>query len=217
MKVLNFSFFWVLSMILFGCSSSSTNNELSFEDWSRSFSAPNVVSDMNPDGNTVIIKEKRVELIDPSVVRVAKTKGDYMTIMARQFRKDLASTSSQVDQKDSVIYMRIPTQAIFGTNQATIKPSFEPILKSMAENLKKHPETMIRIVGHTDNSDTVINSRTLSLRQANAFSNYLRLEGIEADRLLAEGKGSLEPIASNSTSEGRLRNCYIEVTVHNLQ
>ncbi len=217
MKVLNFSFFLVLSMILFGCSSPSTNNELSFEDWSRSFSAPDIVSDMNPAGNTVIIKEKKVELIDPSVVRIAKTKGDYMTIMTRQFRKDLASTSSQVEQKDSVIYMRIPTQAIFGTNQATIKPSFEPILKSMAENLKKHPETMIRIVGHTDNSDTVINSRTLSLRQANAFSNYLRLEGIEADRLLAEGKGSLEPIASNSTSEGRLRNCYIEVTVHNLQ
>jgi len=35
--------------------------------------------------------------------------------------------------------------------------------------------------------------------------------------LLAEGKGSLEPIANNDTPQGRLKNFYVEVIVYNLR
>lgn len=215
MKSHNFLVFSMLTSFLFACS--SVNEEVvSFENWRHSLSRPEV-SQMKPGGNTTITKEKRIEQIDPSVVRVAKTKGDYMTVMTRQFRKDLLSTGAQIKQKDSKIYISIPTSAVFGTNQATVKPAFEESMKQIAENLKTHPETMVKIVGHTDNSDSVLNSRMLSLRQANAFSNYLRVQGVEADRLLAEGKGSSEPIANNATPKGRIQNCYIEVIVYNLQ
>ena len=76
------------------------------------------------------------------MVHVAKTKGDYLEAMTRQFRKDLISSGSQIKQQDSKIYMRIPAQSVFGTNQATIKSSFEKVMKSIAENLKKYPETL---------------------------------------------------------------------------
>ena len=217
MKLCKTFVFSTLALLLFGCSSSSTDDALALEQWRHSFGAGGDLYGLNPDGNTIITKEKTVELIDPSVVHVAKTKGDYLEAMTRQFRKDLISSGSQIKQQDSKIYMRIPAQSVFGTNQATIKSSFEKVMKSIAENLKKYPETMIRIIGHTDNSDSVLNSKTLSLRQANAFSNYLRVQGVEADRLLAEGKGSLDPIANNATKEGRAQNCYLEVIIYNLQ
>lgn len=216
MKISKTSMFCVLSALLVACSSGDRTADMSYSDWRHSLGTPTQI-DMKPGGNTVITKEKKVEPVDTSVAQIGKTKGDYMTVMARQFRKDLISTGAQVKQQDSKILMRIPSQSVFGTNQAKIKPSFEPILKTMAENFKKHPETMVRIVGHTDNSDSVLNSKTLSLRQANAFSNFLRLEGVSSDRLLAEGKGSLEPIANNDTPQGRLKNFYIEVIVYNLR
>ncbi len=216
MKISKFLMFSVLSVYLIGCSTRDRSAEMSYSDWRHSLGMP-TQTNMKADGNTVITKEKKVENIDPSVVQIGKTKGDYMTVMARQFRKDLATTGAKVKQQDSKIFVRIPTQSIFGTNQAKIKPSFEQTLKSIAENLKTHPETMIRIVGHTDNSNSVLNSKTLSLRQANALSNFLRLEGVSAERLLAEGKGSLEPIANNDTPKGRIENCNIEVIVYNLR
>lgn len=216
MKISKTLMFCVLSALLVACSSGDRTADMSYSDWRHSLGMPTQI-DMKPGGNTVITKEKKVEQVDPSIIQIGKTKGDYMTVMARQFRKDLISTGAYVKQQDSKILMRIPSQSVFGTNQAKIKPSFEPILKTMAENLKKHPETMVRIVGHTDNSDSVLNSKTLSLRQANAFSNFLRLEGVSAERLLAEGKGSLEPIANNDTPKGRGENCYMEVIVYNLR
>ncbi|MBE6446773.1 MAG: OmpA family protein [Alphaproteobacteria bacterium] len=216
MKISKTSMCCVLSALLVACSSGDRTADMSYSDWRHSLGMPTQI-DMKPGGNTVITKEKKVEPVDTSVAQIGKTKGDYMTVMARQFRKDLISTGAQVKQQDSKILMRIPSQSVFGTNQAKIKPSFEPILKTMAENFKKHPETMVRIVGHTDNSDSVLNSKTLSLRQASAFSNFLRLEGVSAERLLAEGKGSLEPIANNDTPQGRLKNFYVEVIVYNLR
>jgi outer membrane protein OmpA-like peptidoglycan-associated protein len=216
MKISNFLIFSALSVMLFACSTQERSDDISYSDWRHSLGMPQQ-SDMKPGGNTIITKETKVELVDPSTVQIAKTKGDFMTVMTRQFRKDLLSTGAKIKQKDSKIFIHLPTQAIFGTNQATIKPSFEPALKQVAENLKTHPETMVKIVGHTDNSDSVLNSKILSTRQANALSNYLRVQGVNADRLLAEGKGSLEPIASNTTAEGRAQNSYIEVIIYNIQ
>ena len=216
MKISNFLMFSALSLILFACSTQERSSDISYSDWRHSLGMPQQ-TDMKPGGNTIITKEVKIEQVDPSKVQIAKTKGDFMTVMTRQFRKDLLSTGAKIKQKDSKIIIYLPTQAVFGTNQATIKPSFEPALKLVAENLKTHPETMVKIVGHTDNSDSVLNGKILSTRQANAFSNYLRVQGINADRLLAEGKGPLEPIASNTTAEGRMQNSYIEIIVYNIQ
>jgi outer membrane protein OmpA-like peptidoglycan-associated protein len=216
MKISNFLIFSALSVMLFACTTQERSADISYSDWRHSLGMPQQ-SDMKPGGNTIITKEKKIEQVDPSTVQIAKTKGDFMTVMTRQFRKDLLSTGAKIKQKDSKIFIHLPTQAVFGTNQATIKPSFESALKLVAENLKTHPETMVKIVGHTDNSDSVLNSKILSTRQANAFSNYLRVQGVNADRLLAEGKGSLEPIASNTTAEGRAQNSYIEIIIYNIQ
>ena len=198
-----------LSIFLFACAP-KTMSEQEYQEWFDSLKTSNT-------GTTTITKEKRVEQIDPAVVHVAKTQGDYMEVITRQFRQDLLSTGAQVKHDGPKVYVYIPVQSVFGSNLVTIKPSVEPALKAIAQNLKTHPETMIRIIGHTDNSLSVKQSKALSLRQATAFANYLRGQGISAERLLAEGHGSEDPIANNKTPEGRARNCYIEVIVYNLQ
>lgn len=215
MKLRHLCCFICFTLFVVACTPDPLDEE-SYENWRHSLGRPER-SDMKNGGNTVITKERKIEQIDPSVVRVAKTKGDYMEVMARQFRQDLLSTGAQVRQEGTRVYLHIPTATAFGTNQTTIKPSFEPALIAIAQNLQNHPETMIRIVGHTDNSIGVIPSKTLSLRQANALSNYLNKKGVDPDRLLAEGVGSVEPIANNSTAAGRIKNCYIEMIVYNLQ
>ncbi len=215
MKCISFFTSCLLVACLMACAPKPMD-DYNYDDWRHSLGNPER-SDMKYAGNTIVTKERKVEQIDPAVVHVAKTQGDYMEVIARQFRQDLISTGSQVKHDGAKVYVHMPVQSIFGSNQATIKPSIEPALKAIAQNLKMHPETMIRIIGHTDNSQGVQQSKILSLRQASAFSNYLRLEGVDSERLLAEGQGSTDPIANNKTPEGRARNCYIEMIVYNLQ
>lgn len=201
-----------LSAFLFACAPEPLDDQ-SYEAWRKSLQDV----EKGPTGSTIVTKEKKVEQVDPSVVHVAKTQGDYMEVIARQFRQDLLSTGGQVKHDGSKVYVYIPAQSIFGSNQVTIKPSIETSLKAIAQNLKTHPETMIRIIGHTDNSMSVMQSRAFSLRQANVFANYMRSEGVSSERLLVEGYGSSDPIANNKTPEGRARNCYIEMIIYNLQ
>ncbi len=203
------------SAFLFGCAPKPMD-ELEYYNWRRSMGQPEM-SQMVYGGNTLITKEKKVEQIDPSVVHIAKTQGDYMEVMTRQFRQDLLSTGAQVKQDGNKVYVYMPTQAIFGSNQLTVKPSIEPALKAISKNLKNHSETMIRIIGHTDNSLGVVRSKELSMRQATVFANYLRSSGIASERLFVEGYGSRDPIANNNTPEGRAKNCYIEMIIYNLQ
>ena len=215
MKLLNFSFLFSLLFLLSACAPSSLDDE-AYDDWRHSLGNPER-SDMKYGGNTVITKEKQVQQIDPAVVHVAKTQGDYMEVMARQFRQDLLSTGSQVKQDGTKVWVYMPVQSVFGSNQVTIKPSVEPALKAMVKNLNNHPETMIRVIGHTDNSMGVVPSKEFSLRQATAFANYLHSKGVNSERILAEGYGSSDPIANNQTAAGRIKNRYIEIIVYNLQ
>lgn len=197
------------SLFLFACAPKPLDDQ-SYEEWRQSLGN-------SQKGTAIVTRERKVEQVDPAVLHVAKTQGDYMEVIARQLRLDLISTGSLVKHDGSKVYVYIPTQSVFGSNQVTIKPSIEPALKAVAQNLKNHPETMIRIIGHTDNSQSVMQSKELSLRQANAFSNHLRAGGVSSERLLAEGYGSMDPIANNKTPEGRARNCYIEMIIYNLQ
>lgn len=207
MKLLNV-FALCLSLFLFACAPEPLDDQ-SYNEWLLSLGD-------NNDG-VVVTKERKVSPVDPAVIHIAKTQGDYMEVIARQFRQDLIATGSQVKHDGSKVYVHIPVQSVFGSNQVTIKPSIEPALKAVAQNFKTHPETMIRIIGHTDNSLSVMQSKALSLRQANVFANYLIAEGVASERLFAEGYGSMDPVANNKTPEGRARNCYIEIIVYNLQ
>ena len=64
--------------------------------------------------------------------------------------------------------------------------------------------------GHTDDIGPADGNQRLSQRRADAVRNWLVDNGIDADRLTAVGYGEDQPIADNSTEEGRTANRRIE-------
>ena len=79
--------------------------------------------------------------------------------------------------------------------------------------LKKYNNTYVQIAGYTDNTGNKATNNTLSFNRANAVANYLKLKGVSANRMLIEGHGSKNPIASNSTAKGREKNRRVEITL----
>lgn len=139
--------------------------------------------------------------------------GGYMDLQARALREELQGTGVSVNIEGEKIVLVMPGNITFSTNSYTIKDSFKPVLTSVSKVLKKYDKTYVQIVGYTDNTGTASINNTLSYNRANAVANYLKLKGVSANRMLVEGNGSKNPIASNSTASGREKNRRVEITL----
>jgi len=79
--------------------------------------------------------------------------------------------------------------------------------------LKENKGYQVVIYGHTDNVGTIKSNKLLSQKRAYSVSNALHNNGIKSTRLTAIGKGQSNPIADNSTQEGREENRRIEILI----
>jgi len=71
----------------------------------------------------------------------------------------------------------------------------------------------LTIEGHTDNTGTAELNRTLSEQRANAVRDYLLKQQLPGGSLSAQGLGENNPVADNSTVEGRQKNRRVEIIV----
>lgn len=143
--------------------------------------------------------------------------GGYMDVQARKLRAELVGTGVQVKELDGRVYLIMPGNITFDSNEAVIKSGFQPVLSSIAKVIKEYNKTMVQVYGYTDNTGSAATNNALSLRRANAVSNYLRLQGVNGNRIITDGLGSANPIASNATAAGREQNRRVEIALINNQ
>lgn len=95
----------------------------------------------------------------------------------------------------------------FKTGSSAIDPQFTADLQSFAEFLTKYPDTNAEIEGHTDNTGGEKFNYSISQKRAQAVVNYLvKNHKIAKKRLTAKGFGPSQPVADNTTEEGRTKN-----------
>lgn len=102
---------------------------------------------------------------------------------------------------------------LFATNSSTLSDASKSALRNFANSLKANPDTDIRIVGYTDNTGKVDYNQTLSEKRAKSVYDYLMQQGISSDRMVYEGRGVHDPVADNSTPEGRALNRRVEIII----
>jgi outer membrane protein OmpA-like peptidoglycan-associated protein len=91
----------------------------------------------------------------------------------------------------------------------------DPNLDEMFTYLKENPKASVQITGYTDNVGSEELNLNLSKQRASAVFNYLVAKGIDAGRMKYSGKGLVNPVADNSTEEGRLKNRRAEFEITN--
>lgn len=119
-----------------------------------------------------------------------------------------------VEMPDGSLKVNIPSTVSFDTGKYELKPALLPVLDSVARALVEHPELRAVSLGHTDSTGTDAINQTLSLNRAQAVTNYLASHGVASTRLMAEGRGSAQPVADNNTAEGRAMNRRVELYLY---
>lgn len=104
---------------------------------------------------------------------------------------------------------------LFATNKADLNQASKSSLQQFAEVLKQNADCDVAIIGHTDNTGSDAINNPLSEKRALSVSNYLRSLGVSATQIKSvEGQGSVNPVADNSTAEGRKQNRRVEVYMY---
>ncbi|MVZ60820.1 OmpA family protein [Sphingobacterium humi] len=101
----------------------------------------------------------------------------------------------------------------FDLGKATIRAtSYESLNRVAALLIEKN--FSLKLAGHTDNTGSMQTNLRLSKERAESVKAYLVSKGANASRIEATGYGPNQPIATNSTAEGRQQNRRVEFTLY---
>src|SRR5882672_12211407 len=114
-----------------------------------------------------------------------------------------------VRTSDNQLKLSVPSDFSFDPGSAQVKPQMRPVLDQFAQGLD--PKTRVTIVGHTDSVGGEELNNRLSLDRAANVRDYLHNHGVDPGRMIVNGRGELQPIASNDTAVGRAQNRRVEI------
>ena len=114
---------------------------------------------------------------------------------------------------DNQLRLDIPSDVSFDTNRYDIKPNMRPILDRFASTLNDNPVTTVTIIGHTDSTGSDAINNPLSINRAASTRDYIVARGVASNRIAIDGRGSREPIADNSSEQGKAKNRRVEIFV----
>ncbi|VWC36177.1 OmpA family protein [Burkholderia lata] len=110
-------------------------------------------------------------------------------------------------------HVNLSGDAYFATGKATLKPAARVSLDKLLSDLGGKRVSRVSVTGYTDSVGSVGSNLVLSQRRADAVANYLRDHGLQADAITAAGRGMADPVASNTTVEGRANNRRVEISL----
>ncbi len=109
-----------------------------------------------------------------------------------------------------------PLVLYFNTAQASI--NLTTVQRQKVANMIKYVDHVegasINTIGHTDNTGNRANNIKLAKSRADFAKDYLDKNGISANKINSSSKGPDQPIADNTTAEGRAKNRRVVVTIN---
>ncbi len=104
---------------------------------------------------------------------------------------------------------------LFATNKYNLNAAAKENLADLAKVLQEFYDADVAIYGHTDSTGSDAINDPLSLNRANSVADYLLSLGVSANQIkTVEGCGSKQPVADNSTKEGKAANRRVEIYMY---
>jgi outer membrane protein OmpA-like peptidoglycan-associated protein len=137
--------------------------------------------------------------------------GKRMDEQAEELAEDIPD--ADVQRIGEGIAVTFDSGILFDFDSSALRSEARENLGNLAASLAEYPESEVLIVGHTDATGSEEYNQGLSERRAGSARNFLVQQGVAATRIDAQGRGEMEPIASNETEAGQQENRRVEVAI----
>jgi outer membrane protein OmpA-like peptidoglycan-associated protein len=138
--------------------------------------------------------------------------GNYMDKQAEELRKDLEG--AEIERVGEGIKITFDSGLLFDFNEYSLRAETKDNLEELAETLKKYEKTEVLIEGHTDSKGSNAYNQDLSVNRAQSVEDYLDYLGVKSRRMMVQGYGEEQPVASNETKAGRQQNRRVEIAIY---
>jgi chemotaxis protein MotB len=146
----------------------------------------------------------------------AEAEAAQFKLLVVQFKSMIDAGKLEVVMRDGHIQLKLPDDVLFPSGSKNLKPEGMKALEEVASVLKDVPGRKFMIAGHTDNVPLKKGARfknnwELSTARAVEVVQFMVQHEVKPETLAATGFGPYDPIADNSTSEGRAKNRRLEI------
>jgi chemotaxis protein MotB len=162
------------------------------------------------------LKENIVQLQAKSQ-EVEKQSNTFQQLM-QEMKGEIAQGQIAISELKGKLTMDVVDKILFASGEASVKKEGLAVLKRLVDILKNVPDKNIRVEGHTDNipitsklAKVYPTNWELSAARAINVTKYLQQQGIDSKILSATAFGEFQPLADNSTPEGRAKNRRIAI------
>ena len=158
-------------------------------------------------GNYAVAAEVHHDHPQPLILNVKKEGYSFDTqiITPEQITTDVVEKDAEVKAVETgkVCDLR---DIYYETNDFSLTSESKRLLTLFIEFLKENPTVKVEIQGHTDDIGRDADNLRLSENRAKSVYDYVVSQGVPANRLRYKGYGESQPIAPNTTEEGRAKN-----------
>lgn len=129
-------------------------------------------------------------------VRIASAETDARSLLIKQLMEEGKAVTNDI---------------LFDVNSDKIKKESFSIINQFGEALQTNASLKIKIVGHTDSDGADATNLNLSQKRAAAVKNYITENyAVAGSRIQTDGKGEAQPVAANSSADGKAKNRRVE-------
>ncbi|HEX7903866.1 MAG TPA: OmpA family protein [Chitinophagaceae bacterium] len=178
----------------------------------------------NKDGITAITTTDTTNA-DPSVEqnKISTSVGDSLADVKKENTAGSTTAAAGNNNADATPAATTNTSAVtnsgfnnkvpatFSKGSTSIGNLDRSLLKEIINFLEKNSAAVITVNGYASSEGELAFNQQISQSRANAFKNYLLSKGIDAGRIKAYGKGIDNPVGSNDTENGRIKNRRVEI------
>jgi len=129
---------------------------------------------------------------------------------------DFSERGVDVYNKNGLLYVSLPDDLMYQSGSAKLDTKGKEALSKLSNVLNQYPKLKVIVLGNTDDVSVKKGDNwTLSTERANGVVRTLRdTYKVDPNRLTSAGKGKYNPIADNSTAEGRAKNRRTDIILN---
>jgi outer membrane protein OmpA-like peptidoglycan-associated protein len=138
--------------------------------------------------------------------------GSALDKQEAELRQDL-DDDVQIENTGDRLIVTLPQDILFASDSYTVQPGLTDDLRTVARSLQKYPDSIVQVIGHTDNTGSAEYNQTLSELRAEAVADRLMDAGVAFERIETIGRGESDPVASNLSEAGKAQNRRVEIVI----